>query len=96
MECWFYLDALASFSVSYGRMAVLSGYSGEFVTYSWNVGFIWMVWQVGQFLMEGWCFYLGTLVSLSVSHDRLVVLSWYLDELVSFSWKVGGFIWVLW
>ena len=64
-------------------MAVLSGYSGEFVTYSWNVGFIRMVWQIGQFLIEGWCFYLGALMSLSVSHDRLVFLFGCFDELVS-------------
>jgi hypothetical protein len=35
--------------------------------------------------MIGWWFYLGALVSLSVSHDRLVVLSWCSGELVSFS-----------
>ena len=82
-------------SVTHVRMVVLSRYSDEFVSASWNVGFIWMLWQVFQFLMEGWRFYLGTLVSLSLTRGMLVLSGWS-GKLVSFLWKVGVFIWVLW
>jgi hypothetical protein len=41
--------------------------------------------------MIGWWFYLGTWMSLSVSHGRLVVLFGCSGELVSFLWKVDDF-----